>query len=508
MRLARGGILLGVASCFVTTFACGSGDDAAPAADSGSDGVSDAGSDADAHTPFAFGTLVGITPDDLVLVKSGKTVRLVPLADPSKATFLCSRDYVDDVETDSTGKVFGCYSSSTIPPGPHGGGGSTTSSFIIATASKSLDLGSIRFAGDFARSVSPDGERVAYYENRSVDCTNTAECVDLKVVNVDGTGWKTLESRVPLPKGGLDSSPTTQWARKVLLSVKRTDVATNAAFTITSLDAANDYASTMLSTKALDLAAKPSSSAVAILETDGSLSGVPLDGGAPILLDTNVSHVDMLPDGKTLIYGTMGGTLKRVSVDGSASAVLVASGFTDLGLVRSNRFGDLWSDGAAREVGLSPDGRTLFFTTQPAGTLALVSAVSASKPQLLPPLPDPSYVASGDLFTADSKFALYYQSRSRTTMAAPIAGGAPIMLEHSLGLPRAASGSRVVYSTTAAIRVVDLANPGAARDIVRDNDSNGPFVLTSARDRLVYQTASVIYNTYATPFRIEVVPIP
>jgi hypothetical protein len=139
--------------------------------------------------------------------------------------------------------------------------------------------------------------------------------------------------------------------------------------------------------------------ATAVFTVDDKYVGsvIPIHGGSPVQIDTNVSWGLLAADGSQVGYALLDGTFKRAPSDGGAGVTLVAS--ADAGGGVAGYFTD----------GYSPDGRYLLTYrnyVQPFGTdLYLVDMTVANQT----PLPlDPQTNGWVGLWTADSSYLAFY----------------------------------------------------------------------------------------------------
>jgi hypothetical protein len=210
----------------------------------------------------------------------------------------------------------------------------------------------------------------------------------------------------------------------------------------------------------------------------------PIQGGAPVPIDSEGTGGALTRDGGSVIYTTTAQALKRSPIARPAPMTLVPSGVTGL-------------------YGLSPDERwVLTYRTQAQGgqtsDLYLASATASDAARALSV--STSAAIFGDAFTADSLYALYFDNVSVASgvgdfVVASVPGGPPTKVTSDAFVAAATAGSHVLVTdncTTctgisagaADLRAFDAVNPATITTLV--SQAYASFYLDTARDKVVY----------------------
>jgi hypothetical protein len=255
------------------------------------------------------------------------------------------------------------------------------------------------------------------------------------------------------------------------------NVATLAVF------ASPTFAETILATNVQDaFAIDPARTHVMVSGASG-LAVYPVAGGAGVSIDSAGTSGGFTADGANVVYTTSATALKRSPVASPAPVTLVPNGLLALLALSPN---DGWGL-AYRSVASNQQTTDIYLAsaTSPGTATQLSMSNGAS--------------LYGDAFTADSKYAMYFDNVAASGVgdfsAAPTAGGASTKVASNAWLAWATAGSKVLLSDHCAncmmtsagaadLEAVDLANPTAITTLV--NQANANFYLTAAKDKLVY----------------------
>jgi hypothetical protein len=426
---------------------------------------------------LSTGTIAGITTDDWALVIDAKhdTLTAVSALDPTMTQTLCpgaGSDYA------VSGKAIICTQATAGTPGP---------TFLFTKASGFALIGQTSVTTGAA--VSPDGKNVLVFRN--IMGTGAAATADVFVVGTDGMMSNALATGVNM------AATTMSWAGTFAVTVTQesaeagTSDAGTALVSVSTFDSTNAWKRADVATDAVSVATSGAGTSIAVVASDGTLYTYPGAGGSPTTIDSNTTRVDMLPDGKTLIYGIPGG-IKRSVVTGGTPLYLIAMGVTDLGVVTA-------TSNSAFPAGISADGNTLFFATGTTGAMAQLAITTANVGNTATLL-DSTQVATaslwpkevaGDLFTADSQYVLYNSyaaSATTSVLAKPAMTGAPVAIGtagQTSPTKWALKGSTVAYLSGGKISTIDV-KAGTTKDVITGALYTGAFFVTAARDKVVY----------------------
>jgi hypothetical protein len=345
--------------------------------------------------------------------------------------------------------------------------------------------------------VSPDGKWVALFRN--VTGSGASATADVFVVGTDGMNPSALATGVTM------GTTTLSWASTfaVVTTAAPGDAgSTNDAglpsLAVATYDSANMWKKADISSDAVNVATSGAATKLAVIASDGSLFTYDATGGAPTTIDSGATQVDILPDGKTVVYGIPGG-LKRCDIGGGTPQYLIAMGVNNLGVAVA-------TSTATKSMGLSGDGNTLMFVTGTSGGMAQLAITTANVGNTATLLanssvtPDTKWHSEvvGDLFTADSTYALYNAPAmaaggGTTIYAAPVAGGAPVPVD--MGKSSDAKwalkgGTTIIYVGAGNVRTFDVKAGGTPKDIVATGDVLPSLWITSAKDKVVYSSGT------------------
>jgi hypothetical protein len=444
----------------------------------------DGGRDSGTRAPgtLSNGVVVGMTADDYAVVLDAKHSSLFAVS----ATDLTQMSEALCPGTDGLylvqDKSVVCTQSSQGAPGP---------TFMWSKAKGFVLVGQMSTTAGAA--VSPDGNWVALFRN--IAGSGATATADVFVVGSDGMNPSALATGVTM------STTTISWA--TTFAVVTTASASDAGSTndaglptsiVSSYDSANMWAKADVASDAIGVATARAGSKVAVIASDGSLFTYDAKGGPPTTIDSAATHVDILSDGKTVVYGIPDG-LKKCDVGGGTPQYLIAMGVNDLGVAVA-------TGPATRQMGLSADGNTLMFVTGTGGSaqLAITTANVGNTANLLSSskvTPDTQWHQEvvGDLFTADSSYALYnapLMGGGTTIYAAPAAGGAsvPVDMGKASDSKWAMKGTTIAYIGGGNLRTFDVKAGGTPKDVVTSGTILPSFWLTSAKDKAVYSSGT------------------
>ena len=190
----------------------------------------------------------------------------------------------------------------------------------------------------------------------------------------------------------------------------------------------------------------------------------------------------LTPDGKSALYGTKSGSLRRSTVASPSPTTLVDSGF-----------GGFW--------GLSPDQQwVLYFNSvgSNGGDIFMASAITPGAPTTLSN--DPNSQLRGDMFTADSSHVIFTTAVDPCTsvgslQALAVGTSSPQSLGSHAWVNYAVGGSKIVFNDNFApsdgmrfgradIEAADLAQGATPKRIVDRADA--VIGLSPAGDQVVY----------------------
>ena len=320
---------------------------------------------------------------------------------------------------------------------------------------------------------SPDGSQILYVAN--VDPQGLTG--DVYLAQSDGTGTTRLLQGQQLT----GCYPQLGFAGPYVVA-SHCDVPRGAgpSSTITSFRAPA-WTRVDLATSAQNVWSADSAGTMVLVTTAGGVRVVPMAGGPGTTIDSAGFLGQLIAGGKTAVYGTTTGVLRRSSTTAPSPTTLAPS--------------------FAGFYGVSPaQGTVLYYETSTAtgSDMFLASTLAAGTPMTISATPDAT--VNGDGFTADSTHALYSSSNDVCTGAAtfsafPVSGGTPTQLGHDVWGDWSATGAKVVFNDhyvatgglrfgRADIESVDLATGSAPTLVVSQADAE--LNLSPARDRIVY----------------------
>lgn len=430
-------------------------------------------------TRLATGTLtiLGITSDGYVVYTSGSDVNAVSLGGGAPIAIVTSASRVRV----SNKAVFTWGTVDTAGFAPLSVWTAANGTKSIAT--KSLAPSSTAAYALYVAAASADGNWAMFTDGGT---TGTSRKADVKVVNTDGTGGKTALTQYVVydgSPGGLTDycAPYIGWVGTRFVTSHCTPSGTTVSFDASSVDPSVGTATSLGTDLGAYWTADDAGSKVALVTSLGSLRLVPVAGGTALTIESSVSTAQFTHDGTYVLYRTSGNALKRSPTSTASPQTLISSGVATLlsGASPNDKFLLYSSSSTAGAY----DVRLASTTTPGSGTVLYSTAAGE---------------VYGDAFTADSAYALYYQSVASdvgTLTAAPTAGGSGISLGASTWLDWAVAGSKVIWNDgysstagTATIRVRDLASGTGTTTIAANADRT--FVLSPTRDRVVYSIAS------------------
>ena len=238
---------------------------------------------------------------------------------------------------------------------------------------------------------------------------------------------------------------------------------------------------------------------IVLASTGGGVMVIPTGGGSSITLDPSGFLGQLIADGKTAVYSTMSGDIRRSSTFAPSPTTLA-----------SPPFGGFY--------GFSPSQSTVLYygNQDPAGgtDIYLTSTGTPGKPMTV--CSGTNGAINGDAFTADSAYALYSTSNDVCTGAAafqafPVGGGASIPLGTNVWSDSSATGAKVVfndhYVATGGLRYgradlesVDVSAGTTPTLVISQADAI--FDMTPARDQIIYSWSvqpGDLAGIYVTP---------
>lgn len=305
---------------------------------------------------------------------------------------------------------------------------------------------------------------------------------DIKIIKTDGTGLKTIFTQYFVYDGTSTSyadncAPLMGYVGTRFITSHCTP-GTTASFDASSVDPTVGTATSLGTGLGAYWSADDAGSKVALVTSAGSLRLVPMAGGTATIIDSGVANAMFTHDGTYVVYRTSANALKRSPTSSASPSTLIASGVaTILSGVSGNDKFMLYSSGTtagAYDIRLA--------STSTAGTGTVLYGSSLGE-------------VYGDAFTADSAYALWFQSVASdvgTLTTAPTTGGSSFSLGTSTWLNWSGLGSKVVWNdgysattTKATIRSRDLASlTGTITTIAANADRT--FLVTPAKDKIVY----------------------
>jgi hypothetical protein len=236
-----------------------------------------------------------------------------------------------------------------------------------------------------------------------------------------------------------------------------------------------------------------------LVSTNSGVLVVPIGGGAATTIDSTGFMGQLIAGGKTVVYGTTAGALRR-------SATTAPSPMT---LAPAPSFAGFYA--------ISPAQSTVLYyqTSTSNGTdVYLASAVTPGTPLTVSAVP--TGAVNGDAFTADSTHALYSTSNDECTGSAtfnafPVNGKSSTVLGANVWGDWSATGATVIFNDNyvatgglrfgrADIESVNLAVGSTVTRIVSQADA--VIDLTPAHDQLVYSWSvqpGSLAGLYVTP---------
>ena len=301
---------------------------------------------------------------------------------------------------------------------------------------------------------------------------------DIVEAMLDGSGATTLVSGAKvngcIPQLGFVGSYAV--ASHCDVPYTSTPVATISSYSTTS------SAHVDLMTNAENYWASSGSTDVLVSTDSAGIQVVPAAGGAAAAVDASGFLGVLTPDGKSALYGTKTGALRRSSITSPSPTTLVDSGF-----------GGFW--------GLSPDAQwVLYFDNidPNGGDIYMASATTPGTPTTLSK--DPNGGLHGDAFTADSSHVIFSTTVDPCTsvgslQALAVGTTSPQSLGQKSWVTWAVGGSKIVFTDNFApsdgqrigradVETVDLAQGTTPKRVVDRADA--VIGLSPAGDQLVY----------------------
>ena len=400
-------------------------------------------------------TLVGVTSDDFAIVTDPASDALlaIPLAGGvaqaidvgSSAQILSGKVVFSFKALDATSTV------------------GTLTVWSASTGSKELSKTAV-YSVDTAASV--DGSTILYVDNLDASRAH----VDLMFARSDGSARKAIAAGSPFGSGCILDDPRPIGAQIIVaLCAGKTQQSLHVIDVATGSDR---FLTGARSGWSVDDAGKLLF-AVDDVSRDGKV--VAVDGSSRVTIESADAKRGVLTrDGTQVLLSTTTDALKLSPTSTGAPAALGLTGSFFSILSPDSRSFVFWK-------AFGPTGVTTDLYLAPVAAPATAIALSA----------EPTSGNVADLFTRDSRFALYLTNVDDTftgqLRAMPVAGGAAISLgTGAVRAARALTGSFVAYVEVAAsaIFVVDAATGKGAKSIADSSDGN---VFTShARDRVVF----------------------
>jgi hypothetical protein len=234
-----------------------------------------------------------------------------------------------------------------------------------------------------------------------------------------------------------------------------------------------------------------------LVSTGNGVLVVPIGGGPGTTIDDTGFMGQLIAGGKTAVYGTTTGALRRSSTTAPSPTMLAPS------------FGGFYA--------VSPAESTVLYYANTASTgsdLYLASTVTPGTPTSISAVL--SGGVNGDAFTADSTYALYSTSNdvctgSGTFNAFSVNGSASTLLGRNVWGDWSATGAKVVFNDNfvatgglrfgrADIESVDLATGTTPTRVVSQADA--VIDLTPAKDQMIYSWSvepGPLAGLYVTP---------
>jgi hypothetical protein len=325
----------------------------------------------------------------------------------------------------------------------------------------------------YAVAVSDDGTRILGTGFTSSDATTS----NLVLGGIDGKAPVTTLLPISLVSG----------CQPVLVFTGGLFVASHCApgsteVTISSIDPTSGAITDLLTAAEDGIRAVPGASGlVALIDSSGNAFLVPVAGGAPTPIGSNIDGLITAPDGSA-VFLRSAGTVVRVPIAGGPAVVLAPTGVVAMS-------------------GVSPDGQQLLFQTVEGrragyGDLWLTSATASGPIAQLSK--DINTTIFDSPFTADASEALYFTSADQhgvgTFTTAPVAGGPPTVYGQGGWTVFAYAGSRVVFTDQyapvakrpghAVLRTLDFSTGGAPAVVA--THAGAYFYVTQAKDRVAF----------------------
>jgi hypothetical protein len=402
--------------------------------------------------------------------------------------------------------------------------------WTVASGSITLSTGAYLPLADPAwlASVSSDGSYIAYLD----EATTTS--ATLTVARTDGTGKVALVSNVALqggcnasarfsgpnvvasyciaatadagspPAGGVeggaldaqavdagDAAPTpagassdaaAAGANSADAGLAESGAQVNGALATIASFIGPTFATTPIATNVSPTFAVDAAGTQVLVSSPSGLWVYPLAGGGPrTLVDAAGASGLFTKDGKSVLYTTSSGALKRAPIGAGPPIALVASG---LSVIRA----------------VSPDQAWILASNKTMGNRYDLYVASATAPGMATALATmPTSALFGDAFTLDSSHALFFanvMSDGTGDFYAGASTGAPTKVTSNAWQEYATSGSRGLVNDNynasggssgngiADIEAFDATNPTVLKTLVNAADAN--FYPTPARDAIVY----------------------
>jgi trimeric autotransporter adhesin len=382
---------------------------------------------------------------------------------------------------------------------------SQISVWTAAHGAKVLAMSS--YANATAAAVSPDGERVLYFD--AVDMARTRG--SLFVAGTDGTGQKQLADSIALndatcapvltfggnaaagaafcmapsisdggtEEGGTSDGGSVDATADSATTDAGSDAGPTPAATVQTYSGANWTAAT-IATNVEPRVVIASTGTTVLVSAPAGLLAYPIAGGMPTTIDPAGGIGMFTNDGASVIYTTPANALKRATIVSPNPTTLAASGIAGL---RAKSPDEKWLLGYS-----------MIDTRQDLSDLYLASATTAGTPTTLTTALSAGLFGS-DGFTADSSHAIYYTDITSTGVgnffAAASSGGSPVALGTNVWLHYAGTAAKVVFNdnyddamSTADIRIADTAQAEPAKLLVSLADPN--FFIAGSKDKVVY----------------------
>jgi hypothetical protein len=242
------------------------------------------------------------------------------------------------------------------------------------------------------------------------------------------------------------------------------------------------WARTDLATGAQNIWSSDTAGTFVLVSTSGGVMVAPIGGGSTTMVDSSGFLGQLIAGGQTAIYGTTSGALRKSSTS-SPSPVTLTSPFAGF-------------------YGVSPSQNSVLYYQNQASSgatdLFVSSTVTPGAPLTLTSATDGAIL--GDVFTADSAYALYSTGDNVCTGAAtfsamPVGGGGAIPLGTNVWGDWSTTGAKVIYNDNfvatgglrygrADLEAVDL-SAGSSPTLLA-SQADAVIDLTPTRDHVVY----------------------